>query len=312
MAEVVLVHGIAQEQQGKSALEARWIPALADGVRAAGHPSLADRIWPSGRPGNLDVQMAFYGGLFLQTGAQGRNDTLVDLDPNQQAFAADLAAEWLGHAAGREGHPDQRTAGRQLSHLDTDRAAMGVREETARVLINGVSSLNWFAPTGMAFAERFVNKSLRQVTRYLTEPILRSAIRDRVLDIVGPDTKIIIGHSLGSVIAYEVAATHLDNQLSLLLTIGSPLGLRTIIYDRIEPQPPVYPDRVHKWVNIADRNDLVAADPNLTPLFERSKPADAVLESGWTVDNGAKPHQGEYYLGKKETGEPIAAALCLM
>ena len=309
MAEIVLIHGIAQEQEGKAGLEAKWIPALADGVRAAAHPGLADRIWPFGRPGAVDIQMAFYGDLFLKKGAQGGDDTLTDLDPEQQAFASELAAEWLGHAAGRENHPDQRTAARQLSHLDPERTAMGLREETARMLINGVTSLEWFAPTGMAFAERFVNKSLRQVTMYLTDPALRSTIQDRVLDLVGPDTKIIIGHSLGSVIAYEIAATHLETPLPLLLTIGSPLGLRTIIYDRIKPQPPVYPSHVHKWVNIADRNDLVAADPDLTPLFEHSKPATSILESGWTVDNGAEPHRGEYYLGKRETGEPIAAAL---
>ncbi|MGN7200342.1 hypothetical protein [Arthrobacter sp. SAFR-044] len=85
--------------------------------------------------------------------------------------------------------------------------------------------------------------------------------------------------------------------------------MRTIIYDRISPQPPEYPAMVRKWVSIADRNDLVAAEPDLTRLFDRNKPAEAVLESAWTVDNGAKPHQGEYYLGKAQAGRPIAAAL---
>jgi len=62
-------------------------------------------------------------------------------------------------------------------------------------------------------------------------------------------------------------------------------------------------------VNIADRNDLVAAEPDLTPLFSASRPADSVLESGWTVDNGAKPHEALYYLRKKQVGKPFAEAL---
>lgn len=309
MAEIVLIHGIAQEQEGKASLESRWIPAIADGVRAAGHDVLADSIWPADRPGSLDIQMGFYGNLFDKKGAQGGDDGLADLSKDEQDLAASLAAEWLSHAAERGALPDQRTAKRQLAHLDPAYPPQGLKEEAARGTINGVAKLKWFAPTGMAFAERFVKRSLKQVTRYLSDPELHETIQQRVLDLIGPDTKVIIGHSLGSVIAYEVAANRLKTPLPLLLTIGSPLGLQTIIYDRIKPQPPEYPNLVRKWVNLSDRNDLVAAKPDLTTLFDRNKPAGAVLESTWTLDNGAKPHQGEYYLRKAQAGKPIAAAL---
>lgn len=205
MAQIVLIHGIGQEQEGKASLEARWIPALADGVRAAQHHELADSIWPVARFRSPDIQMAFYGDLFKKKGAQGGEDRLIDLSQEQQDLAASLAAEWLNHAAERE-NPDQRTAKRQLAHLDPANSPQGPREEAARAIINGVAKLKWFAPTGMAFAERFVNRSLTQVTRYLSEPELHNQIQQRVLDLIGPDTKVIIGHSLGSVIAYEVAA----------------------------------------------------------------------------------------------------------
>ncbi|WP_214848954.1 hypothetical protein [Arthrobacter sp. ISL-65] len=49
MAGIVLIHGIAQEQEGPASLEDRWLPALAGGLTAAGHPELAARIWPVGR-----------------------------------------------------------------------------------------------------------------------------------------------------------------------------------------------------------------------------------------------------------------------
>lgn len=97
------------------------------------------------------------------------------------------------------------------------------------------------------------------------------------------------------------------------MTLGSPLGLSTIIYDRILPQPPVYPEGVHRWVNIADRNDLVAAEPDLARLFPITKTAGATMNGEWladrTVDNGAGPHEGEYYLRKRKVGIPIAKAL---
>jgi hypothetical protein len=310
MAEVILIHGIAQEQRQADDLESVWLPALAGGVRAAGHPDLADRLWRHGPPaGGIEVRMAAYGDLFLPPDSQGGDDNLTDLPTEQQALAAALAAEWLDRAATRDGHPDQPTAATQLAYLDTGHEDQGLREEAARTVLNGAARLKWFAPLGMAFAQRFLNKSLRQVTGYLTDPDLRDQIQQRVLTHLDADTRIIVGHSLGSVVGYEIAAAHLNRPLPLLLTLGSPLGLRTIVYDRLQPQPPVYPTQVNRWVNIADRNDLVAAQPDLAPLFQDSKPDTAGLDCSWTVDNGAKPHDATFYLTKSQVGQPIATAL---
>jgi len=310
MAEVILIHGIAQEQRQADDLEADWLPALAGGVRAAGDAALADRLWRHGpADGGVDVRMAAYGDLFLDPDSQGADDDLDDLDAAQQALAAALATEWVTRAAAREGHPDQAAATTELAYLDTTHEDQGVKEDISRAILTGAARLKWFAPLGMAFAQRFVNKSLRQVTAYLTDQDLRTQIQERVLNHLDDTTRIIIGHSLGSVIAYEVAAAHLQRPLPLLLTLGSPLGLHTIVYERIQPQPPTYPQQVNRWVNIADRNDLVAADPNLTPLFDSTRPNGATVESSWTVDNGAKPHQAEFYLTKRQVGQAITAAL---
>lgn len=310
MAQVILIHGIAQEQRQADDLEASWLPALAGGVRAAGRDDLADLLWRHGpAPNGIDVRMAAYGDLFLDAGSQGADDDLEELTPDQQALATALAAEWVQRAAARDGHPDQSTAATELAYLDTGHEEQGVKEDVARALLTGASRLRWFAPHGMAFAQRFVNKSLRQVTSYLTDEALRAQIQQRVLRHLGDDTRIIIGHSLGSVIAYEIAAGHLQRPLPLLMTLGSPLGLRTIVYDRIRPQPPVFPSHVERWVNIADRNDLVAADPNLSPLFDPARPDGATVESAWTVDNGAKPHEATFYLNKRQVGSAVADAL---
>src|SRR5262249_42563479 len=104
----------------------------------------------------------------------------------------------------------------------------------------------------MGFAERFVNRSLAQVTRYLTNATIRSAALESVFKLVGPEPKVLIGPSLGSVVAYE-AANLINQPLPLLLTLGSPLGLATIIYQRLRPQPPEFPPVVRRWVNVADR-----------------------------------------------------------
>jgi hypothetical protein len=312
MATIVLVHGIAQEQEGPASLEDRWLPALASGLAAAGHAELAARIWPLGCAHRIDVKMAAYGDLFLDPGAQGEGDGLEELDPEGRALARALAAEWLHRAADRGQAADRDAAVLELSYMESGHEEQGLREELGRAIIKSVTRLRWFAPLGFALAERFVNTSLTQVSRYFTDPVLHERILDRVLEHIGPETKAIIAHSLGSVVAYEVAG-RLTNPVPLLVTLGSPLGLRTCIYDRIQPRPPVYPNAVHRWVNIADRNDLVAADPDLARLFPVTRPAGDGLDSGWltdaTVDNGPQPHQGEYYLQKRRVGAPIADAL---
>jgi hypothetical protein len=156
----------------------------------------------------------------------------------------------------------------------------------------------------MGFAERFVNRSLAQVTRYLTNEEIRSAALRSVFQLIGPETKVLIGHSLGSVVAYE-AANLINQPLALLLTLGSPLGLATIIYQRLRPQPPGFPRAVRRWVNVADRDDFIATEPNLKDLFGASVPAGAVFEGGYTVDNGADPQNCDFYLGKLQVGRPV-------
>jgi hypothetical protein len=177
-----------------------------------------------------------------------------------------------------------------------------------RNAIKSVAKIPWFAPLGMFFAERFVKRALVQVTRYLTDDAVRDAALREVMQLVTPDTRIIISHSLGSVVAYE-AAHVLGQSLPLLITLGSPLGLDNIIYPRLRPQPPTFPRHVTRWVNVADRDDFIAAEPDLAAMFSTGIPSDAIFEGGSTVDNGAKPHDCTFYLGKAQVGEAVARTL---
>lgn len=93
----------------------------------------------------------------------------------------------------------------------------------------------------------------------------------------------------------------------LLLTLGSPLGLNAI--NRCLRQPPAYPPAVARWVNLADRDDIVAARPNLYPIFNSERPANAQFDSTYTVDNGAEPHHAGFYLTKPTSGQALTQAL---
>jgi hypothetical protein len=311
MAEIVLVHGIDQQQKSADKLESAWLPALAGGIRDAGFGDVADRIWRNaGKPGSIETRMAFYGGLFLAPGQQG--DDPGEFNSEEARFAQVLALEWLKHVAERATKQKIRETGqRELAYMT---GQMGTEQGAGSVVRSAIGSLgkiSWFAPFGMGFAERFVNRSLAQVTQYLTSEAIRSAALESVFKLIGPETKVLIGHSLGSVIAYEAA--HLMKQpLPLLLTLGSPLGLQTIVYQRLRPQPPGFPPAVRRWVNIADQDDFIAAEPNLEGLFHAGMPAGTTFEGGYTVDNGADPHNSDFYLGKAQVGKPLGEVFSVM
>jgi hypothetical protein len=302
------VHGIDQQQKSADMLESEWTPALAGGVRVAGFPEIADRIWrDAGGPRGIETRMAFYGSLFLVPGQQG--DDPGDFTAKEQEFSEALALEWLKHTATRA--PKEQTreaAARELAYVTQQMGAEQGVGNALRSAINGVTKISWFAPYGMGFAERFVRRSLAQVTRYLTDDRIRSAALESVMKLVNANTEVLIGHSLGSVVAYE-AAHLIERPLPLLVTLGSPLGLQTIVYQRLRPQPPIFPPKVQHWVNVAAEDDFIAAEPRLERLFGPSVPAGAVLEGGYTVDNGAEPHNANFYLGKAHVGKPVGETL---
>ncbi|WP_405947709.1 hypothetical protein OG588_14970 [Streptomyces prunicolor] len=306
MAEIVLVHGIAQEQKSADTLEKEWLPDLAGGVRTAGGARLADELWRSARPGRLESRMAFYGDVFLKKGAQGAAEDPAELTGTQQELTDALALEWLRNARDRAPEPgDRRIARTVLYDIEGGDEGRQGRRSAGRAAVNGLARLKWFSRLGMGFAQRFVNKSLVQVTRYMTEPSVYEEVQQRIADLIGPETRILVGHSLGSVAAYE-AALRLEGELPLLLTLGSPLGLRTFVHDRLDGEHQV-PELVGRWVNLADKDDVIAAEPDLAKRFADPR---GVLESDWTLNNGEDdPHSAQAYLTKLQTGRAVREAL---
>lgn len=310
MADIVLVHGIAQEQSGVDRLEREWVPDLASGIRATRRPGaneVADELlYSMAHPKTgLSVRMAFYGDLFLDPGVQGMNDDLSELDVDQVAFAEALACQWLRHAASRDGHLDRDNARLLLASLEPSPHDQGLRHRVGASAIRAAAQVRWLAYLGMGVAQSCVNRSLRQVTLYLTDPKVRVEALARIHELVGPETRAIIGHSLGSVVAYEYLQSHEGFKLPLFLTLGSPLALDWMIYRKLIAAG--YPQNVRRWVNLADRDDIVAADPDLVRRFGAD--AGDRLESTWTVDNGAKPHEARFYLTKAQAGRPVLDVL---
>jgi hypothetical protein len=311
MATIVLVHGIANQCESADLIEKDWLPALAGGVRLAGRGDLADRLWPPrSRPDTIECRAAYYGGLFRAPDRQGVGEDPRDWTPQQTALAEALALEWLEHVAERApaGSADAEQARLALDIArDPARAGGMGRGNVLREALKTLARVSWLANAGMYVAERLIRTSLAQVTRYLIDESIRAQAREAVLGLVDKETRAIIGHSLGSVVAYECAHL-LENPLSLLVTLGSPLGLRTIVADRVVP-PPSFPTRVTTWLNVANREDYIAAEPSLRPLFAVNVPAASRFEGVWYAESSKDPHRAATYLGRESVGRGVIEAL---
>lgn len=169
--------------------------------------------------------------------------------------------------------------------------------------LNALSNSRFFA----GLAERMMILSLKQVRRYLTDEAVRAEVQARVERCVSEDTRVLIGHSLGSVVAYEALCTHPEWPVRTLVTLGSPLGVRRLIFDRLRPEPDEngtgrWPGSVVSWTNIADDGDVVALRKNLSELFgERVRTT--------LVHCGAQAHDVTRYLTAEAVGQAIASGI---
>src|SRR5207249_10502663 len=54
---------------------------------------------------------------------------------------------------------------------------------------------------------------------------------------ISPATRVVIGHSLGSIVAYEALCKHPEWQIDTFVTLGSPLGIQRLVFDALVPRP---------------------------------------------------------------------------
>ncbi|MGW7552273.1 hypothetical protein [Streptomyces rimosus] len=280
MTRIVLVHGIGQQLAGPHSLLDDWYPSLADGLALNGC-----------RVQRSEVAAAFYGDLFRPAGHRSVGLPDLEADDVTDSLERDVLLSWWQQAARQEA----------LVPEPEDRGRLRTPQAVQRAL-NALSHSSFFA----GLSERLLIFSARQVCRYFTESAVREGVQQRMSTLVSESTRVIVAHSLGSVVAYEALCSRPDWRDIVLVTLGSPLAVRNLIFDRLRPTPTDgrarWPSPVRQWTNVADRGDVVALVKTLAPTF-----GDSITDR--LVHNGAKAHDVRPYLTARETGEAIAAAL---
>jgi len=154
------------------------------------------------------------------------------------------------------------------------------------------------------------NKLVREIIRKMLALVLRKYKKRKIL---------LIGHSMGSIISYDVLTqTAPDVQIDTLVTPGSPLGL-AIILNRIKMEQKKKisklsklstPENVYNhWYNLADLRDKVTLNYNLSDDYDKNskkiKPIDKIVYNNYKHKEEKNPHKSFGYLRTPEMADII-------
>ncbi len=135
---------------------------------------------------------------------------------------------------------------------------------------------------------------------------------------------LLIAHSMGAIVAYEVLIQiEKEIELDLLITIGSPLGV-PFIFEKLKTKETISISNRNKlrtpecilttWKNLADLDDKIARSADLSKLFTANRnnvaPQMQVVENDYENNGIENPHKSYGYLRTYEMAQIIDEFLC--
>lgn len=255
-AQLVFIHGRAQEHKDSVALKQDWIEAWQRGLAKSG---LSIPI------PEHDIRFPYYGDTLydLVTGAADPADVIIrgGASASELAFQQSVIEEI------------QRATGITDAQVDEALGAE-VRErgplnwEWVQAILKAIDR---HVPGGSGKA---IALATNDVYQYLRNPGVRDTIDTGVRAAMDDRPTVVVAHSLGTVVAYNLLRRDgpiLHWNVPLLVTLGSPLAVTAI---RKGVSPIEYPACVGHWCNAMDERDVVALYPlddahfNVTPAID--------------------------------------------
>lgn len=187
----------------------------------------------------------------------------------------------------------------RLDLSDHDPEAWQRSKAGAEDLLSGLGGSDTLDFLSEAAGQAAYDRTVAMVATMTSDPALAQRMRQRLVELIAPHTRVVVGHSLGSVVAYRALLAHPELEVDTLVTLGSPLG--STWFDDGDSLGE-WPGSVRRWVNIYDRGDRAAGPRGFDGRF-----GDSVEE--YRVDNGHRSHDPEPYLNSRPTGAAVLRAL---
>ncbi|WP_067464407.1 hypothetical protein [Actinomadura macra] len=302
---VVYVHG-AGNKPPREDLKRSWDQHLfgADMGERTRMAHYADVLHP--QPGQISADACNQEQLLAALVSRAMNDTTAALDEV-------LASEESGEGAQDTELLERLTPrGRQLAlNLSLSMAARAAGRPPVGAAPNGALEVSALMPLPATLRRLLLRQLLRRLipdadAYFFTpsnEPI-RARLRQVLEAASGP--VVIVSHSLGTVVAYDVLRERrfADLAVPLLVTVGSPLGYAEI--QDVITRPLRVPSQVGLWANFADPLDVVTLDTTLADDF---RAAPRILADARVDNRSPNNHAVCGYLTTSKVRATVAAAV---
>lgn len=248
---LLLVHGIAQGGKNPSDLQKTWTETLQKGYQAAGIPY----------PGSLTIDFPYYGDALDARVARSKLPMPKEITPKGDAAASpyeQFLRNSLQEIQANAGISDAAVAAEAGPIPATEKGIQNWRmtQAIARLIDKRFARLT----------SNTIENFLRDVYLYISDRNTTREINAIVTQKLTDEPTVVVGHSLGTVVAYRVLQEQgAKVKLRRFITVGSPLGIRTI-----SSQLGVlkYPSADLLWYNAYDERDIVALNPLNDPYFK--------------------------------------------
>jgi len=283
---LLLVHGRSQGGKDPVGLKADWVGALAKGLSKTGR-SL---------PAEAEIDFPFYGDKLDEFA----RDFDLPADPAVVPKGNPAFDEFAAFRAAIAGEMQVR-AGITDAQVQAERGAVAAEKGLQNwAWVQAIIRLLDRRATGIS--QTAIEVFLRDVFLYTQRPVVQREIDKIVAAKLAADTTVVVGHSLGSIVAYNAlkAATA---PVPLYVTVGSPLAIRAL---RNKLRPISNPSGTGGWYNAYDRKDIVA----LNPLDAANFDVDPAITNNGNVDNWTDNRHGIVgYLDDGDVARTIHAGM---
>jgi len=295
--QLIFIHGRAQEDKDSTELKQRWIRALEVGLEKAGEKLRLEEI---------DIRFPYFGDALrdLASGVEpGDEAAIIVRGAQESAKGLEFMESVLNEICRETGITDEEIA----KFVDGEVLEKGpLNWLWVRGLLKAIDQLPYGSGAGIAM---FTN----DVYQYLHNSSLRLQIHKGVMSAFrGNASRIVVGHSLGSIVAYNLLVQEGDRRewkVPLFVTVGSPLGVKHIRRQLRDWEPLRCPRCAGRWLNAMDERDVVA----LYPLDQDHFPLEPELpaiENLRSVRNETPNRHGiEGYLSDAEVAKRVAVGL---
>jgi hypothetical protein len=285
---LVLVHGRGQQRLDPTELKSNWLNTLRRGAQKLGRTL----------PDTIDVAFPYYGDA-LDRFIRNYNIPLTSDIQTRGSKADDEFLVFQAECA----EAFRKGSGVTDAQVDAEYGANTkpkgpLNWEWVQAILRALDKY------GGGISSAALENFSRDVFLYTTRADVRGEIDQIVASSLTEEPTVMVGHSLGSVVAYSVLRSDRRSlRVPLYLTLGCPLGIRAI---RDQFRPLQYPVPVKEWFNAFDTHDIVA----LHPLDRANFPVTPEIENYAAVKNSTGNRHGIVgYLDDSQVAQRLSDAL---